>query len=146
MSEHRTKLLRNRAAALRNQAATGELVAVSVREVVQGVPRELVHMVNEQVHTGALGRRYQDALARASRQGLDDGDAVIAGLSEVLVGFTREVGRLINERLEELEKARQRAIGRADGIEEALADLAPAAAVVESEAEPAGDAGRTERA
>ena len=140
MSEAKAKLLRNRAAALRSQAATGELVAVAVREVLQDVPREMHALISEQLHDGTLLRVFTEEHQRGRQQQVADGEAIPAALSGVLMKFTREVQKLITARLSALDAARLRSLGRAEGLDEALAELAPKVPPSPTE-EPAAESG-----
>ena len=125
MTDSRIKLLRNSAAALRSKAASGKLEAVSLRQAGRTVGLELTKAVEEAFRSGALTQRWHDAVQTAAREGLAGEEVHVAALGEVLMHFARETGKRLTEVANRAEGECTHMEGRAAGIEDALAQLAP---------------------
>lgn len=123
MSDARAQLLRNTAAGLRLKAHQGQLAVAAARDLASILPRALHAAVEADLDSGALQKRWADALATARKDVPPDSseeDVCLRALLALLAYQTQLATRITFGYVERTEGERRSLEGRASGIEEAL--------------------------
>lgn len=119
--------LRQEAANLRMKAATGQLAVAAARDIAVRLPRELAAEIEKQIASGEFAKRWAKewGAARAVAPTLDnpdaaDEEATLAAVAALLAWHAKLAQNVAARYAEETENQRQRAIGKAEGIEATL--------------------------
>jgi hypothetical protein len=89
------------------------------RALATDVPRVLVAQVQADLDSGALGKRWEAALARAGSDAVSDKvEAVLAALAMLLVDQAKATARYVSTRAEEWAADAYRLEGQASALEE----------------------------
>ncbi len=117
-------MLRNTAAGLRVKASTGTLAVSAARDLAAILPPALASLVEADIGTGDLAKRWAEATSRARLAfavGTADEEIQLAALADLLAWHGKQASRVAFDYSLRIEGDRRAAEGRAAGIEEALA-------------------------
>ena len=122
MKESAIKLLQNTASELRNQSAAQGHVVSSINQVIDQARSGFAKILNDERANGRMTERWNVALEKAEKAHghKDDGSVILEAVTAIAQQYTSEAVHFLRNYQSELDRSRMHALGRAEGIEEAL--------------------------